>query len=157
MRENSARTQKRGSGSGAAVSELKRYAMREFASVSEYIYYSLIFEEEYPELSELFERAARSAVERFRRSCALIISLGGDPSLNMQIRQSREGILRREELNPARIERILRSARQAERLGISALERASALSESSELKKEAERLAQDKNELAVTLERLLNS
>ena len=158
MREKSERSVARRTGGGAVLSEIKRCAMREFSSVSEYVYYSLILEAEHSALSKFFGGAALDAVERFRRLCGIIVSLGGDPAINMQIRQSRAALYCRDALTQERIVRILRSAEQSERRGIYALERVSKMmSECDEARQGTERIAREKNELAITLERFLNS
>lgn len=60
---------------------LNRCFYREFCTVSDCIYYSIILENDYTELSDFFERAAVTETECVKDIGRAIIYLGGNPKI----------------------------------------------------------------------------
>ncbi|MBQ7383966.1 MAG: hypothetical protein IJV72_04155 [Clostridia bacterium] len=154
MRKKAAQERKNGVSGRGVVSGLTRCYAWEFASVSEYIYYSLLLEREYPELSDMFERAALDCIERFRAIGGIILSLGYNPALNMQIRHSGE---RYECLSFENIDRILASSAERERSSIAALDGLVGICEDCDTVNRIGRIISEKSEFLTMLERMIRS
>ena len=157
MRRKAERGQKNGAAERSVISELTRCCMWEFASVSEYVYYSLLLEAEYLELSEIFERAALGCIEHFRVLGGVILALGADPALNMQIRQSRERWGLRGESSVEHIEQMISSAAERERRSVAVLSRLSGHCGECETVRAVGCVISEKKELLAILERMLMS
>ena len=69
------------------MSALKQIYTREFVALSDYIYYSLIFEEREGEISALFNSLAERQIEIFKSVGRLLCGMGVSPALNTQLRQ----------------------------------------------------------------------
>ncbi len=69
--------------SGGEIVGLTRSFYRELATISDFIYYSIILEKDYPELSDFFDRAAISESECLKDIGASILYLGGDPRIDV--------------------------------------------------------------------------
>lgn len=68
---------------GSEIVGLTRCFYRELATISDFIYYSIILEREYPDLSDFFERSAISESECLKDIGASILYLGGDPRIDV--------------------------------------------------------------------------
>lgn len=69
--------------SGGEIVGLTRCFYRELATISDFIYYSIILEKEYPELSDFFDRAAISEIECLKDIGTSILYLGSDPRIDV--------------------------------------------------------------------------
>lgn len=60
--------------------------LSELEAISDYIYYSLISEDVFPSVSEMFEKIAMDEMHHFRTLGRLMIDLGANPSILTSIR-----------------------------------------------------------------------
>lgn len=65
------------------IGALTRCFYREFSTLSDFLYYSIILEKGYPEFSEIFDSAAISETECVKDIGASILYLGGDPRIEV--------------------------------------------------------------------------
>ena len=144
-------------GNRSALERIKRLYFREFASVSENVYYSIIFERDYPTLSDIFESAAFEGVEGFRRIGASIGALGGDPSLNLRLGQSKAKPVDLSRISAQDIRRIIGYVTQRERSSISLCEDIAAASDDADTIDVVSDIVLKKEELCVRLKRILDS
>ena len=150
--ENSVRRDK-----GREVAMLSARCLGEFLSISEYIYYSLLFESDYPELSELFERAAESALGRYRAVGALLLRMGEYPLLNVQPRGRQSSSRELSDINTKGIDAIISDAIERERRGISEYDRLIGYTQNSELLNALPSVISNKRNTLSSLERTFNS
>ena len=63
------------------IGDVSSARMAELGDISDYVYYSLMLEECFPVLSELFEKIATTEMRHFLLLGKMTIRLGGDPAL----------------------------------------------------------------------------
>lgn len=82
----------------------------ELSAISNYTYYSIVFESSMPELSELFDEIALTEMRHFRLLGELIDALGADPVVNMRLHTVALGLTEDEDSRaPVAAVRVLRS------------------------------------------------
>lgn len=150
--ENGARRDK-----GREVTMLSARYLGEFLSISEYIYYSLLLEGDYPELSELFECAAESALRRYRAVGAMLLRMGEYPSLGIQPRGRRLSPREMSDINCQGIDAIISDAIERERRGIAEYDRLIGYTQNSELVNAIPSVISSKRDTLSLLERTFNS
>lgn len=64
----------------------------ELSAISNYTYYSIVFDGSMPELSALFEQISLTEMQHFRLLGELIDALGADPVVNMRLRTAALGL-----------------------------------------------------------------
>ena len=84
----------------------------EFETISNYVYYSLILADEYPMLSELFEKMSMTEMRHFQLLGRMMIKLGGDPSVRIRHSTASCGCVSHE--SPHQVKRILSDALEHE-------------------------------------------
>ncbi|MBO7250312.1 MAG: hypothetical protein J6V42_03460 [Clostridia bacterium] len=90
---------------------------REFVTVSEYIYYSLILREEYPYIADLFDLLAISEIDLLAAIGDIMQSEGWDTSIDIRVRRGQRGESERlENIIKFEIKEIKESIRSCERL-----------------------------------------
>lgn len=90
---------------------------REFVSVSEYIYYSLILREEYPYLADLFDCLAISEIDLLEAIGEVMQDEGWDMSIDIRVRRGQRGESERlENIIKFEVKEIKDSIRVCERL-----------------------------------------
>ena len=104
------------------LDRLKKLYLREFASISDDIYYSIIFEREYPALAQIFESASLDGVGDFRALGVRIAELGGDLSINLRLGQGRARPVDISRICAQDIDRIMRYAAKREQMSIALCE-----------------------------------
>lgn len=123
------------------VRELEGLYAREVSEVSELLYYSLLFEGEYSQLSALFERCAREALGRARRIGKELVVFGGE----------------RDNIGEEEIVHILSALEKREREGAQECERISSHISRGDIKELLCELSIEKREIAENLRRMLES
>ena len=136
---------------------LKKLYLREFASVADDVYYSIIFEREYPTLAKIFESAVLDEVESFRRIGAIIDAIGKDPSLNLRLGQSKARPADLSRISSQDIHRIIGYVIQRERSGIALCRDILAASEDLATTCAISETVAKKEELSALLRRVLDS
>lgn len=104
------------------LDRLKRLYLREFASISDDIYYSIIFEKDYPALARIFESASLEGVGDFRALGTRLAVLGGDLSLNLRLGQGRASPADISHISAQDIDRIMRYATKREQMSVALCE-----------------------------------
>ncbi len=61
---------------------------REIVDVSDYTYFSIMFEDSAPQFSELVEKIALDELEQYRILGRLILDLGANPAINIRLRNT---------------------------------------------------------------------
>jgi len=150
--ENGARRDK-----GREVTMLSARYLGEFLSISEYVYYSLLLEGDYPELSELFERAAQSALGRYRAVGAMLLRMGEYPSLSIQPRGRKMSSREMSGTESREIDAMISDAIERERRGIAEYDRLIGYTQNSELLNSLPSVLSSKRDTLSMLERTFNS
>ncbi len=139
------------------MQSMRELYLRQFAAISDDIYYSLVFERDYPVLSRVFESAAMGGVDSFRNIGAMIVELGGDPSLNARIGQGRVKPMDIFGIRADDIDRIIRYTLERERGIIKLCDGIMSTSDDAELLDKISCMSLKREELCGLLERMLNS
>ena len=66
------------------INDVANIRILELGDVSDYIYYSLMLEGDYPSLSGLFEKMAMTEMRHFGLLGKAIIAMGGDPAVRVR-------------------------------------------------------------------------
>ena len=65
------------------IRSLTRCFYGEFTTLSDFIYYSIILEKDYHEISDFFDRSATTEIECLKDIGAAILYLGGEPRVKI--------------------------------------------------------------------------
>lgn len=155
MRKNSENAARRDR--GREVSMLTARYLGELFSISEYTYYSLLLERDYPELCELFECAARSALKRYRAVGAILFRLGEYPTLNIQPRGRRIDLPIFTETDSCAIDGIISDSIEREHRGIAEYDRLMGYTRNREIANALPSVISSKRDTLSSLERTFNS
>ncbi len=139
------------------LSALKQSYIREFTALSDYIYYSLIFEGSNGEMSRVFCDLCQRQIEIFKRVGRLIVNMGSRPALNTQLRQISSISEADDLLCIDEIERIFRGEAEKKRRSIEELTRIFIASENATVDGELQEIINDQKDILARLERVLNS
>ena len=150
--ENGARKDK-----GREVTMLSARYLGEFLSISDYIYYSLLLERDYPELSELFGCAAEAALGRYRTVGRMLLRMGEHPSFDIQHGGGRMSSRVRSDINQVGIDAIISNSIERERRSIAEYDRIIGYTQSSELVNSLTSVISSKRDTLSLLERTFNS
>ena len=101
----------------AFINDVARARLSELSDVSDYVYYSLMLEGCYPELSQLFDKMAMTEMRHYLLLGRMIIRLGGDPAVRM--RQSNPFYGKPERLDVSSVQKILSKALDGEQMAVS--------------------------------------
>lgn len=135
---------------------IKQLYVREFVILSDYIYYSLIFEKEMGELSMLFSELSERQIEIFKMIGRLITDMGGRPALNTQIRQIYE-IHGTDTIGIDAIEKIFQNEAEKKRKNIEDFTRILIISDNNSIDKRVEEIINEENDILNSFERILKS
>ena len=89
----------------AFINDVAKVRLSELSDVSDYVYYSLMLEECYPELSALFDKMAMTEMRHFLLLGRMLIRLGGDPAV--RVRQTNPFYGKPERLDAHAVHRML--------------------------------------------------
>ena len=107
--------------SPAFVNDVAKIRLSELSDVSDYVYYSLMLEEGYPELSSLFDKMAMTEMRHFLILGRMLIRLGGDPAV--RVRQSNPFYGKPERLDANAVHRMLSVSLEREQNAMSIYKR----------------------------------
>ena len=99
----------------AFINDVSRARLGELSDISDYVYYSLMLEEGYPELSSLFDKMAMTEMKHFLILGRMLIRLGGDPAV--RVRQTTPFYGKPERLDACSVNKMLSKALEGERMG----------------------------------------
>ena len=98
----------------AFINDVARARLGELSDISDYVYYSLMLEEGYPELSMLFDKLSMTEMRHFLLLGRMLIRLGGDPAV--RVRQSNPFYGKPERLDSASVHKILSKTLEGEQM-----------------------------------------
>ena len=99
----------------AFINDVARARLGELSDISDYVYYSLMLEEGYPELSQLFDKMAMTEMRHYLLLGRMLIRLGGDPAV--RVRQSNPFYGKPERIDRCTVQRILSKSLEGEQMG----------------------------------------
>ena len=156
MRRNSSRSEEK-TDRRRFVQLLKKCYFEEFVLLSDYLYYSLLFEREYEGLSEFFDTLARSRVDIFKGVGGMLLDFGENPQMNIQLRGRSVFGSAPWDICGEDVERAIKALVGAEKQTLSDYERVMSLSEEEGIKNQVNRYICGKRELIDKFERMLAS
>ena len=140
----------------AFINDVARARLSELADVSDYVYYSLMLEEGYPELSALFDKLAMTEMRHYLLLGRVIIRLGGDPAV--RVRQTNPFYGKPERLDVCSVRRMVATALDREQSAMNTYKKiACTMSCDSAAASLLERIAADEEHHARMLSRALDS
>ena len=142
--------------SPAFIGDVARVRLSELADVSDYVYYSLMLGECYPELSTLFDKLAMTEMRHFLILGRMLIRLGGDPAV--RVRQTNPFYGKPERLDTCSVHRMLSVSLEREQSAMNTYKRmACAMSCDTAAAALLERIAADEEHHARMLSRAIES
>ena len=96
----------------AFINDVASSRIAELGDVSDYTYFSLLLENEHPELADLFDKMAITEMRHFGLLGKMIIRLGGDPAI--RIRHSNPFYGKPERIDKQILNKILSTALEGE-------------------------------------------
>ena len=128
--------------------------LSELGDVSDYVYFSLMLDGDYPTLSELFEKMAITEMRHFGLLGKAVIAMGGDPAV--RVRHTNPFYGRPDRLDRQMLERMLSGTLEKEQASMNRyLKMASAISSDKVASALFERIAADEEHHARMLSRAI--
>ena len=140
----------------AFINDVARARLGELSDISDYVYYSLMLEEGYPELSMLFDKLSMTEMRHFLLLGRMISRLGGDPAV--RVRQTNPFYGKPERLDAHAVRRLLTVSLEREQGAMNVYKRmACAMSCDTAAEALLDRIAADEEHHARMLSRAIDS
>ena len=97
----------------AFINDISAMRVAELGDVSDYIYFSLMLDSEYPTLAGLFEKMAMTEMRHFALLGKAVIAMGGDPAV--RVRHTNPFYGKPDKLDTTAVKRIITGALENER------------------------------------------